>query len=61
MIQLSHLFMTIGKTIDSTMWIFVGTLMGKPINVMKCEKAFIQRSELTHHERSHNSEKPCER
>ena len=33
-VQLSHLYMTIGKTIDLTIWAFVGKVMSLPSNVL---------------------------
>ena len=34
MVQLSHLYMTIGKTIALTRWIFVGKVMSLPFNTL---------------------------
>ena len=45
MLQLSHPYMTTGKTIASTLWIFVGKPMSLPFNSLsRFEIAFLPRS-----------------
>ena len=45
MVQLSHLYMTIGKTIALTIWTFVGKVMSLLYNmVSRFAKAFLLRS-----------------
>ena len=45
LVQLSHLYMTIGKTIALTIWTFVGKVMSLLFNVLsRFVIAFLQRS-----------------
>ena len=45
MVQLSHLYMTAGKTIDLTVWTFVGKVMSLLFNILsRFVIAFLPRS-----------------
>src|SRR5574337_742085 len=45
MVQLSHPYMTIGKTIALTIWTFVGKVMSLPLNMLsRSVTAFLPRS-----------------
>ena len=46
MVQLSHPYMTTGKTIDLTIWIFVGKVMSLFTMLSRLVIAFLSRSKL---------------
>ena len=47
MVQLSHPYMTIGKTIALTIWTFVGKMMSLLFNILsRLVIAFLPRSKL---------------
>ena len=47
MVQLLHLYMTTGKIIDLTRWIFVGKLMSLLFNMHKDDLIFIKDIKIT--------------